>query len=272
MQAKAFFTLEWRRTVEVVVMFENDSSGWVLKRIFAVSAPQRPSQSLNSQYSHRPGPFNGYCLIVRCQNPGTGAASPPPHLSYSGRVQLSRERIIHAAVEILDAYGLADMTMRRLAKHLGVAPGALYWHFPNKQALIAAVAEHIIQPALQLTPPPAAEEAASSFPWQQRTTHRAVAVARQLTSVTDAAETVTAALVEGDLADKLRQFLGADIPGDGTTAAIGAEVLMHYVLSSCVVQQSLTRRAQVGAALPAAATPLVPILSGVELIIRGLAH
>lgn len=36
--------------------------------------------------------------------------------------------------------------MRRVASSLGVAPGALYWHIANKQALIAALAEEIISP------------------------------------------------------------------------------------------------------------------------------
>lgn len=36
--------------------------------------------------------------------------------------------------------------MRRVASSLGVAPGALYWHIANKQALIAALAEEITSP------------------------------------------------------------------------------------------------------------------------------
>lgn len=34
--------------------------------------------------------------------------------------------------------------MRRLAKQLDVAPGALYWHFPSKQDLLGAIAEALI--------------------------------------------------------------------------------------------------------------------------------
>ena len=33
-------------------------------------------------------------------------------------------------------YGIADLTMRRLARELDVTPGALYWHFANKQQLL----------------------------------------------------------------------------------------------------------------------------------------
>lgn len=62
------------------------------------------------------------------------------------KVHINRESIIDAALSLLDAYGLGDVTMRRVASSLGVAPGALYWHIANKQALIAALAEEIISP------------------------------------------------------------------------------------------------------------------------------
>ena len=65
-------------------------------------------------------------------------------------VQLYRETIIDQALELLDAYGLADMTMRRVASSLGVAAGALYWHIANKQELITAVAHKIITPVFAL--------------------------------------------------------------------------------------------------------------------------
>ena len=65
-------------------------------------------------------------------------------------VQLYRETIINHALELLDAYGLADMTMRRVASSLDVAAGALYWHIANKQELITAVATKILTPVLVL--------------------------------------------------------------------------------------------------------------------------
>ena len=64
---------------------------------------------------------------------------------YVGGMQLTRERITEAALAILAEYGLADVSMRRVATSLSVAPGALYWHFSNKQELIASMAEEIVQ-------------------------------------------------------------------------------------------------------------------------------
>ena len=54
-------------------------------------------------------------------------------------------RIIAKATEILDNYGIADLTMRRLGRELNVSPGALYWHFANKQQLLGAIADRILE-------------------------------------------------------------------------------------------------------------------------------
>ena len=57
----------------------------------------------------------------------------------------TRSDVVAQALAVLDAYGLADLTMRRLASELGVQPSALYHHFPNKQRLLAAVADEILE-------------------------------------------------------------------------------------------------------------------------------
>ncbi|MDO5500820.1 MAG: TetR family transcriptional regulator, partial [Propionibacteriaceae bacterium] len=57
---------------------------------------------------------------------------------------LTRSAIVGAALSILDDYGLADLSMRRIATSLGAAPAALYWHVANKQTLLAALAEELL--------------------------------------------------------------------------------------------------------------------------------
>jgi TetR/AcrR family tetracycline transcriptional repressor len=59
-------------------------------------------------------------------------------------VRYRRSDVVERALEVLDRYGLADLSMRRLAADLGVAPSALYHHVANKQALLAAVADEIL--------------------------------------------------------------------------------------------------------------------------------
>lgn len=59
-------------------------------------------------------------------------------------MSLNRQDVVRAAVEVLDRYGLEDLTMRRLAGLLGVKAGALYWHVENKQTLLALVSDEIL--------------------------------------------------------------------------------------------------------------------------------
>jgi AcrR family transcriptional regulator len=60
------------------------------------------------------------------------------------RVMLSRDRIIRAAVELIERKGGDALSMRALAAQLGVAVMSLYNHVPSKAALLDGVAEHIM--------------------------------------------------------------------------------------------------------------------------------
>lgn len=62
----------------------------------------------------------------------------------SARVPLSRERIVSAAIEFIDANGLPGLTMRRLGEQLGVEAMALYRYVPSKEELLDAVVESLV--------------------------------------------------------------------------------------------------------------------------------
>jgi AcrR family transcriptional regulator len=53
---------------------------------------------------------------------------------------LSRDRIRDAALDLIDSDGLAALSMRKLASNLGVQAASLYTHYPNKDAVLDAVA------------------------------------------------------------------------------------------------------------------------------------
>src|SRR5689334_12282747 len=55
-----------------------------------------------------------------------------------------RTEVVEAAIGLLDEVGLDGLTMRALASRLGVQAGALYRHYPSKQALLDAMAGHLI--------------------------------------------------------------------------------------------------------------------------------
>ncbi len=57
---------------------------------------------------------------------------------------LSKERIVEAAIEILDNDGEGALTFRALAARLATGSGAIYWHVADKHDLFAAATDHVI--------------------------------------------------------------------------------------------------------------------------------
>jgi AcrR family transcriptional regulator len=57
---------------------------------------------------------------------------------------LSKERIVEAAIEILDADGESALTFRVLAARLATGAGAIYWHVASKNDLLATAADDVI--------------------------------------------------------------------------------------------------------------------------------
>ena len=55
--------------------------------------------------------------------------------------RLSRDRILDAALALVDREGLEALSMRRLAQELDVWPMSLYRYFHDKEELVAALAE-----------------------------------------------------------------------------------------------------------------------------------
>jgi AcrR family transcriptional regulator len=58
--------------------------------------------------------------------------------------KLSREGIVEAAVAMADRDGLAGLSMRKLAQHLGVDAMSIYYHLHDKDALLAACADAVV--------------------------------------------------------------------------------------------------------------------------------
>lgn len=61
-----------------------------------------------------------------------------------GGARLSRERVLTAALQLVDAEGLDALTMRRLGQQLGRDPMALYRYAHNRAALLDGVAELVL--------------------------------------------------------------------------------------------------------------------------------
>ncbi len=61
------------------------------------------------------------------------------------RAGLSRDRVIAAALALVDREGIEALTMRRLAADLGVEAMSLYHWFPNKSSILEGLVEAVIQ-------------------------------------------------------------------------------------------------------------------------------
>ncbi|XUL91665.1 TetR/AcrR family transcriptional regulator [Streptomyces galilaeus] len=74
--------------------------------------------------------------------------------------RLSQERIVEGAVEVLLAEPAVSLTIKRVADAVGAAPMALYRYFPDRDALLQAAADHVLE-AMRRDPIP-------EGPWPDR--------------------------------------------------------------------------------------------------------
>ncbi|MFE3546104.1 TetR/AcrR family transcriptional regulator C-terminal domain-containing protein [Nocardia sp. NPDC059177] len=165
-------------------------------------------------------------------------------------MQLRKSDVIDAAVEILDQYGLADLTMRRLAGSLQVQPGALYWHVKDKQSLLGAVADRILAPM---------DEPVTAAEWHGQVAELAHRLRDCLLAYRDGAELVSATYASRLTTSKARERLAGIVIRAGMTreeAELTAYTLLYYVLGQTVDEQSRMQMDSAGA-LPEDSSPLL---------------
>ncbi|MEU4313461.1 TetR/AcrR family transcriptional regulator C-terminal domain-containing protein [Nocardia sp. NPDC024068] len=187
-------------------------------------------------------------------------------------MQLHRDDVVDGALAILDQYGLADLTMRRLAGTLSVQPGALYWHFPNKQALLGAVADRILAPM---------DRPVVATDWSGALTELAHRLRDCLLTYRDGAELVSSTYASRLTTNKGRErfssaVIRAGMPRD--QAELAAYTLLYYVLGHTVDEQSRMQMDSAGALAdpagePADATdPTARFDFGLQLFTAGIRH
>ncbi|WP_330255302.1 TetR/AcrR family transcriptional regulator C-terminal domain-containing protein [Nocardia sp. NBC_00565] len=109
---------------------------------------------------------------------------------------LDRRQIVTEAVVLLDAEGLEGVTLRKLAGRLGVRQPTLYWHLPNKAALVTALAEAILDQEFgELSPPEPGER------WQDWLAGLASRLRRALLAHPDGARVLSASQLSLKMAD-----------------------------------------------------------------------
>jgi TetR/AcrR family tetracycline transcriptional repressor len=186
-------------------------------------------------------------------------------------VQLHRHDVVAKATQLLDDYGIADLTMRRLARELNVSPGALYWHFADKQELLGAVADRILV---------AASAAVDHVSWSRRVVALGSALRDALLSSTDGAELVSASFAAGKsvrMTEILAQLTDAATEGgiDPSHADLAARTVLYYVLGFTADEQSRLQWDAAGALVDEqsvlTANPNARFAFGLKLLVDGIA-
>ena len=91
-----------------------------------------------------------YTMSSATSGPATTAATTVT--TAVRRERLNRDRVLRAAVELADESGIAAVSMRGLAKELGVVPMALYKHVADKDELLDGMVDVIIAEFAQPDP------------------------------------------------------------------------------------------------------------------------
>jgi AcrR family transcriptional regulator len=99
-------------------------------------------------------------MLGRCQAAGRGETMDRPKKSRVRKSSLQRQReIIEATLELVAEYGLQGTTVGRIAHAAGISRGALYQHFENREAVLAAALELMAERASPWTWAPQSQDA-----------------------------------------------------------------------------------------------------------------
>lgn len=135
---------------------------------------------------------------------------------------LDIERIVEAALGLLDEVGLAGLSMRRLAERLGIQAATLYWYVHDKHELLSLLAETICREVQAPDPNAAWRVQLETLMWEYR---------RVLLAHRDAAHILAATLPAGPQRLRLVDMtLGAVMAAgfEGWAASRAGRLLVDY--------------------------------------------
>lgn len=161
--------------------------------------------------------------------------------------------VVAAALAVLDEHGLEFCSMRRVAAALHVQPSALYHHVPNKQSLLALMADEIVRQVRGDTPAELCES-----------------LRKALLAIRDGADVVATASAFRLGASGVEAALAAMVGSDG------ARTLLLYTFGHAQATQTRLHAEAFGALPPAATENMsspeldAEFTRGIAIILGGL--
>ena len=159
-------------------------------------------------------------------------------------MKLTSDAIARAALEALNEVGLDGLTMRVLAKELGVQAPTLYWHVKNKQELLDAMADLLAAEAAEGLEAPRRDET-----WQEWLVALAVRNRRTLLRYRDGARVAAGAYSSHPAVMRTIELILRTLQDAGfkpATAARAFPVILHYTIGFTIEEQARTGSAYDG--------------------------
>ncbi len=193
----------------------------------------------------------------------------PSHAETPG---ITRDRVLDAALAIVEADGVDGITMRELAARLGVAVTAIYWHVGNKQTLLDELADRVI-------PELSAFEVTGTTP-EARLLSVGRSLRRRLLDRSHLFGLVHAQGRNTVLFRPARGLVAAELARcgyEGADAALAVQAFMQHIVGSVLLQQVVDRapasdRAPDPGAEEEPVDPDALFEFGVQTLARALTH
>lgn len=151
-------------------------------------------------------------------------------------MKLTSDSIARAALRALNDVGLDGLTMRVLAKELGVQAPTLYWHVKNKQQLLDAMADLLAAEAAEGLEAPRRDET-----WQEWITEVAGRSRRTLLRYRDGARVAAGAYSSNPAVGRTVELILRTLQDAGFEPAVAARafpVILHYTIGFTIEEQA----------------------------------
>ena len=145
---------------------------------------------------------------------------------------LHRADVLDGAIALLDAEGLDGLTTRKLGASLNIDGSALYRHFPNKEALLDAIADRLVE---------GVDETLPDTSWDVQLTTLGGRLREALLRHRDGARIVAGTYAAGPNTRLVSRTIFDVLERGGVTAERAgwiAFALAHYVLGHTIDEQA----------------------------------
>ena len=154
------------------------------------------------------------------------------------RTALSKAAIVQAALDVLDELGMDGVTVRAVAKRLGVQAPALYWHVRDKQELLdemgTEIWRRVSQEMLALR---------SDIAWRERLTAYATISRRALLAHRDGAKAFSGTYLTDVGVLQRQESMFAQMADAGFTledTVRAYSLLYSFTVGFCIEEQAVT--------------------------------